>query len=133
MFFSNPYFLVASVVTQVIGLYWCWVNFWKMKEIKNYLVPALVRDDVDGRAVQLPARYKYADVRKSLNTSPGPLSFIEKLFGGKKATNHQEELFGAAGKNGKELYRSSIKFHTWLCVSQVVFYLMRLCYVIYLL
>ena len=158
-FITTPWFVIPSLFLQGIGLVWCFVNYWKIKEVKDMLIPTLVRDtttsttrtssrdgegvigtdvsglmavstDRSGSAIMLPPRYKDDTLRNALNTSPGPLAFIERLLckGGERQegqqqryTNNHEYLFGAAGKDGPEIYRFSIKLHTWLCVAQIVF------------
>jgi hypothetical protein len=55
------------------------------------------------------------------NSSSSIFGIIESFFG-KPASNKHEELFGAAGHAGPELYRNSIKFHTWFVVSQIAFW-----------
>jgi hypothetical protein len=61
------------------------------------------------------------ELRLALNPIPGPIAFIEHLSGGKSPTNNHEYLFGVSGKEGPEVYRNLIKFHTWLYVAQIVF------------
>ena len=124
-FITSPWFAIPSVLSQLFGIVWCIINYWKMKKIKNMLIPTLVRDGQGGAATLLPPRYKDDDLRLTLNTSPGPIAFIEQLSGGKSPTNKHEYLFGVSGKEGPEVYRNSIKFRTWLCVAQIVFSLVR--------
>ena len=70
-----------------------------MKEIKNMLLPTLVRDpmgseDEGGSAILLPPRYKEQSLRSSFNSSPWPIASIEDALGGEPATNSHEEPFG---------------------------------------
>lgn len=122
-FVTTPSFTIPAALFQVIALFWGLTNYGKLETIKNMLVPVLVRDSSNGAATMLPARYKNDIVRRRLNTSSGLIAIIEESFGGEKYTNDHEYLFGAAGKAGPELYRISIKFHTWLCVAQIVIFL----------
>lgn len=120
-FITASWFMVPFVASQVICLSWGIFNFWKMKKVKNMLIPTLVRDGANGEAILLPPRYMDEELRLELNTSPGPVAFIERALGGKPCTNDHECLFGAAGQKGPEIYKKSIKYHTWVCVSCLVF------------
>lgn len=120
-FITSPWFAVTSVFVHIIGIFWCIVNYWKVKEVKDMLIPALVKDVQNSNTTMLPPRYIYDEIRSSFNSSPEPIATIERIFGGKPHTNNHEYLFGAAGKEGPELYRYSIKLHTWTCVAQIVF------------
>ena len=120
-FITASWFMVPLVLSQVLCLSWGMFNFWKMKKIKNMLIPTLVRDGINGEATLLPPRYLEKELRMELNTSPGPIAFIERALGGKPCTNDHECLFGAAGQEGPEIYKKSIKYHTWACVSSLIF------------
>eukprot|EP00797_Seminavis_robusta_P015645 Sro2346_g324200.2 (233) ;mRNA; r:3514-4212 len=87
------------------------------------LVATLVRaGGPTGPAILLRPRFYDDELRAQFNSSPGWAAPIERaLTKGRPARNIQEELFGAAGADGPALYRNSIKFHTWLCVAQIVF------------
>lgn len=122
LFITSQYFFMPSVLFTLVGLAWGVFNFWKMKKVKNMLIPTLVKDGINGPATLLPPRYQDEELRSAVNTSPGPVAFIERIVGGKEARNKHEELFGVAGQNAPEIYRTSIKFHTWLCVAQIVFF-----------
>jgi hypothetical protein len=118
---------------QVFSLLWSLFNFWKLINIKSMLVPTLVRDGSEsGQAVLLPPRYLDPTLRGEFQSSPWWIvRVIERILArgiGKNAgtdpdaplTPH-EQLWGAAGKHGPEIYRNSIKFHTWLCVTGIVY------------
>ncbi len=136
-FITSEWFAVPSVLFHIIGIFWCIVNYWKMKEVKDMLIPTLVKDVGNsnelGGVILLPPRYVDDEIRNSFNSSPEPIATLERFFGGivsdgiesneraiATMTNH-EQLFGEAGKNGPELYRYSIKLQTWTCVAQIVF------------
>jgi hypothetical protein len=88
------------------------------------LVATLVRDDSDGQVVLLRPRYEDELLRNQFNSSPIWIQPIETFLasGEQSATNNiHEELFGTAGGNGPDIYRNSIKFHTWFCIAQFVF------------
>lgn len=90
--------------------------------MKEMLVPALARDSsTDCQAMLLPPRCEDEASLSEFDSSPSAFGWIESLFG-EPARNDQEKLFGSAGAAGPELYRNSIKFHTWLVVSQIVFW-----------
>jgi len=122
-FITNPWVVASRFAVQALTLVWSLFNYWKMAQIKNMLVATLVRDGMDGPAVLLKPRYQDELLRSQFNSSPGWVRPIEQFFtgGGTPARNPHEELFGAAGADGPALYRNSIKFHTWLCVAQIVF------------
>jgi hypothetical protein len=112
--------LISHSAGAIIGLSWGLWNFWKMTSIKDMLLPTLVRDSKGGdEAILLPPRYEVDELFQKFNSSPGIFGKIESFFG-KPARNRHEELFGAAGAAGPELYRNSIKFQMWLAVSQVL-------------
>lgn len=131
-FISTPLVLYPSIALQVTAIVWGMFNFWKMASIKSMLVPTLVRDGgPQGPAVLLPPRYQDEKLRQSFNSSPDWVKPIEEFFRKEKPTDGKEnngskafhtQLFGAAGESGPEMYRNSIKFHTWLCVTMIVFY-----------
>lgn len=121
-FIATPWFLIPSLLSGVFSILWCFGNYWKIKTIKNMLIPTLVRDRQSGQARMLPPKYKSDTLRQELNTSPGLFFIIiETLLGGReKPKNDHEYLFGISGGDGPEIYCTSIKFHTWLCVAQAV-------------
>lgn len=121
-FLASTAFFGVSSALAVIGLVWGLWNFWKLNAMKEILVPVLVRDSsTGGRATLLPPRYEDKKVMKEFNSSPFIFGWIESFFG-EPPRNDQEKLFGSAGAAGPELYRNSIKFHSWLIVSQIVFW-----------
>ena len=121
-FLASPEFFGVSSTFAIVGLMWgCW-NFWKLNAMKEMLVPVLVRDAGAGcNASLLPPRYEDDKLMEEFNSSPSIFGWVESFFS-EPARNKQEELFGAAGAAGPELYRNSIKFHTWLVVTQIVFW-----------
>ena len=121
-FLASRAFFGVSSAFAVIGLIWGLWNFWKLNAMKEMLVPVLVRDSSTGcRATLLPPRYEDKQLMKEFNSSPSIFGWIESFFS-EPPRNDQEKLFGAVGAAGPELYRNSIKFHTWLIVSQIVFW-----------
>jgi len=121
-FISTPWVFYPTVLLQVLCLAWGLYNFWKMAAIKGMLMPTLVRDGSgDGPAVLLPPRVEDKQIRRDFQSTPAFARFVEEPLG-KPATNSHEQLFGSAGANGPKLFLKSIKFHTWLCVAQIVFY-----------
>jgi hypothetical protein len=120
-FFSTTWVLLPTVGLQLFCLGWGILNFWKMAEIKSMLMPTLVRDaGLDGQVRLLPPAVENYSLRKEFDSTPAFLRPFERLFG-KPPENINSELFGEAGGNGPELYLTSIKFHTWLCVASIFF------------
>jgi len=121
-FLASPAFFGVSSTIAAVGLVWGLWNFWKLNAMKEMLVPALVRDSsTNCKATLLPPRYEDETLMKEFNSSPFIFAWIESIFG-EAPRNKQEKLFGAAGAAGPELYRNSIKFHSWLIVSQIIFW-----------
>ena len=145
-FLSSTGYVTASSFFVAMATIWGVWNFWKMVQIKHMLVPTLVRDTAArGSAVLLPPRYQDEQQLAKFQSSPFPFNVVESFFttalmGGKQEDNgnnnknnegpsppslsceNQEALFGAAGRHGPDLYRNSIKVHTWFVVAQLVFY-----------
>ena len=128
-FFSSPEALVPSVVIVSLSVLWGLTNFWKMSEIKSMMLPttALVEASENGAQAQsvhiLPPRFKVPREMKSFTSSPSFVGSVERFF----ASNEEEEspstissLYGEAG--GFEFYLSSLRFHTWLCITNIVFF-----------
>ena len=164
-FFGSAAFFGSSTVLALVTLLWGCFNFWKVSEIKQMLLPVLVRnsadqksnmdplvptlsnggiakvndddddddddDDVNG-VLLLPPRYEDADLLQDFHSSPGIFGWIEQWLtrhvgadnddDDDAILNNHVQLFGSAGKEGPELYRNSIKFHTWAVVVQIVFW-----------
>lgn len=95
-----------------------------MSQIKEMLVPPVVRDTSNGKATILPPRYKDELLLEQFDSSPSIFGWLESTLCGAATApmNDHEKLFGAAGSKGPEFYRNSIKLHTWLVVSQIVFF-----------
>jgi len=82
-------------LSQLFGIAW-FINYWKIRwrRLKTCCISTLVRaDGQGGAATLLPPRYKDDDLRLTLNTSPGPIAFIEQISGGKSPTSKHEYLF----------------------------------------
>lgn len=125
-FVTSPWFFFSSLAAQMFSLGWCIYNFWKLTSVKNMLIPTLVRDRFDssddhGQVIVLPPRYEDEALICNFNSSPMVGANVERFFGGIPGTNNHERLFGAAGAEGKHMFRNSIKIHTWFCVSQIIF------------
>ena len=135
-FISSTGYVAASTFFVALATVWGIWNFWKMVQIKDMLVPTLVRDAAaatttgssgggGSSAVLLPPRYEDDNQMKKFHSSPFPFGIVESIFtspANRQARNNQEALFGAAGRHGPELYSNSIKLHTWFVVAQLVFY-----------
>ncbi|KAL7519852.1 hypothetical protein ACHAWX_004606 [Stephanocyclus meneghinianus] len=125
-FFTTPTVLYSTIFLQVISLIWGMFNAWKMTSIKKMLLPTLVTDKQNGVASLLPPRYQDHVLLEQFNSSPSIFEWGENLFtkGGLKSAppkNTHEKLFGASGSKFPRVYRDSIRFHSWLCVSQIVY------------
>lgn len=125
-FLATPWVLYSTLLLQALSLVWAVFNSWKVGSVKRMLLPTLVRENADSEAVLLPPRYLDPLLLSEFDSSPGAFAMAERLFaGGGSATppprNAHEELFGAAGSEFAGAYRNSIRFHTWLCVAQIVY------------
>jgi hypothetical protein len=121
-FLGSPVFFWESTVIVAVTLIWGFFNFWKVSQIKIMLMPTLVRDSACGnKATLLPPRYENEELLSEFNSSPSIVGWIEKFYA-EAARNDHEALFGVAGAAGPELYRNSIKYHTWLIVCELVFW-----------
>lgn len=119
----SPGVLYPSILLQIISLFWGLFNFWKMASIKRMLCPTIVRCNRESdTAIFLPPRYEDEAMRKEFNSSPGFVEYVESFFVNEKSRNAHQELFGAAGGDGPELYANSIKLNLWLCVTQVILF-----------
>ena len=94
-----------------------------MTLIKNMALPRLANDPESGKAQILPPLLDNVQALKQfeLQTSPGWVQPIEAVWA-EPARTPFEASFGTAGAAGLELYRYSIKFQTWLCITQIVFF-----------
>jgi hypothetical protein len=123
-FLGSPAFFTVSTISVVLAAVWSAWNFYKMKQIKDMILPILVKcgkQQGGGEAQLLPPRYASPELFEQFNSSPGIIGAIESFFA-VPARNRQEALFGVAGAAGPALYRNSIKFHSWFVVSQIVFW-----------
>lgn len=120
-FFSTPWAIGPSVFTVLLSLIWGYWNCYKTTYIKYMLMPRLGRDEGTGAAKVFPPPVEFEHCRQNFNSSPPWVQPIEKVWA-KPARNDYDSLFGTAGAAGPALYRNSIKFHTWLCITNVVFF-----------
>lgn len=128
-FLTNPVFMPLGYVFMAFSLVWCLVNFWKLTCIKEMLLPVFIRDSSSGGdAVLLPPRYEDKQLLKQFNSSPNFIGWAESLIietkytGNGQSNNAHCQLFGKVGEKGPEIYLNSIKYHTWLVVSQIVWW-----------
>ncbi|KAL3925300.1 MAG: hypothetical protein SGILL_000506 [Bacillariaceae sp.] len=133
-FLDNPLFMLQTILAVTVSLIWCGVNFWKITQIKEMLLPILVREaspatmsNGQSGAMLVPPRYMDPTLHRAFNSSPSFVGWLERIFVGSSEVEYStlsthQQLFGAAGSEGPELYRNSIKYHTWLVVSVIVFW-----------
>jgi hypothetical protein len=119
-FFSNLFAFVPNTALQILSIGWSVLNFWKMSVIKRMIMPTLIKND-DGTARMLPPKVQSSKLRNAFDSTPASIRPLERWLG-KPARNIHEALFGEVGANGPDVYGSSIKYHTWLCVSAIVFF-----------
>lgn len=125
-FFATPWVLYSTLFLQGLSMVWAVFNFWKFSAIKKMLLPTLVKENTDSEAILLPPRYLDPVLLEKFNSSPSIFNWGEQFFtgGGSKSNpprNEHEALFGASGSTFPNVYRDSIRFHTWLCVAQIVY------------
>ena len=120
-FYSTPSAIIPSTLAVLLASGWGIVNVWKLTEIKYMLIPRLGKNPSTGETMILPPLVQSDAARKSFDSSPSWIQPVEG-FWGQPAKNHYDELFGTAGAAGVDLYRNSIKFQTWLCLTQIVFF-----------
>jgi hypothetical protein len=125
-FYETPWVFYPTMFFQGLSLTWALFNFWKMTVIKKMLLPTLVTDGVNGEAALLPPRYEIDELREDFNSSPSIFGWAEQFLtgGGSMVApprNKHEELFGAVGSKFEVVYRDSIRFSTWMCVSLLVY------------
>ena len=125
-FLASPTFLSLSFFTSGLAVVWSIANFWKMAQIKEMLMPMMLeQQDRQCAALLLPPKFRVDSILKEFNSSPSIVGLVEGIFVDRERhapRNAQERLFGTAGSAGPDLYRNSIKCHTWLVVSQIVFW-----------
>ena len=126
-FFSTPWVLYSSIVTVALSIIWGIWNCWKVTQIKYMLLPRLGRQQQDTDTgeviVILPPPIDNDHERERFVTTSTPfwVQALESIWS-KPATTSYEQLFGTAGAAGPELYRSSIQYQTWLCITNIVFF-----------
>ena len=126
-FFSTPWVLYPSIFTVVLSIVWGIWNCWKVTQIKYMLLPRLGRQQQDTDTgeviVILPPPIDNDHERERFVTTSTPfwVQALESIWS-KPATTSYEQLFGTAGAAGPELYRSSIQYQTWLCITNIVFF-----------
>ena len=120
-FFSTPWALGPSAFTMVLCFVWGIWNCWKLTQIKYMILPRLGKPDDNGAVEILPPPVDSPRARQEFVSSPSWVQPIESIWGERAQTSF-EELFGSAGAAGPELYRNSIKFQTWLCITHIVFF-----------
>lgn len=121
-FLGTPVYFWDSTALTAVTLLWCCFNFWNVTQIKMMLIPTLVRNSAGGNnATLLPPRYEDETLLSEFDSSPFIFGWMESFYAEPARSDH-EALFGVAGAAGPELYRNSIKFHTWLIVCNIVFW-----------
>lgn len=122
-FVSTPWAIIPSCLSVGISLLWGLWNCWKMTLIKYMALPRVGKDPESGKAQFLPAPLDNPQVLQwfESQTSPGWVQPIEAVWA-EPARTPFEACFGTAGAAGLELYRSSIKFQAWLCLTHIVFF-----------
>ena len=128
VFVSTWWFIIPNFLTQFTCVCWGVFNTWKMKKIKDMVVPILAENaGPNGESVILPPRYRVQSSNEFVNTSPGFTSSLERFIAGflkgsdTTTMNKQEKLFGAAGSAGKDMYLNSIKLNSWINTALFVF------------
>ena len=129
-FFSSPEALLPSLAIVSMSTVWGLVNFWKLSEIKSMMLPTLVEiQDGEGATSSttariIPPRSTFTSQMEQFSSSPRLLAFVEQVFARKEETPQEKSwdsgLFGAAGN--ADFYLASIRFHTWLCITAIVFF-----------
>jgi hypothetical protein len=120
-FFSTPSVIGPSVFTVVLSVVWGVWNCWKLTQIKYMMMPRLEKNLVNGKTEVLPPLMESTSSRRRFDSSPPWVRPIESIWA-KTPTTSLDELFGKAGAAGLNLYRNSIKYQTWLCLTHVVFF-----------
>jgi hypothetical protein len=142
-FVSTPSFVAGTSLAALGGMVWGGWNYWKMNEIKRMVLPAVQggRQADEGSVRMVDPPYLNATQLAAFDSSPSVFGWIEAavvstFFDGETPEEEDNEvcedldssqgrqlrLFGQAGESGPELYLRSIKFHTWLVTTQVVFW-----------
>lgn len=121
-FLGSPEFFVPNSLLVIASVVWALFNFWKVTQVKAMLVPLLVRDSsCNNRTILLPPRYRDKELLSNFNSSPSIFGWVENFFA-KPSKNDHHRLFGNVGSAGPAVYRNSIKYQTWLAVSQIILF-----------
>jgi hypothetical protein len=120
-FFSTPSVFGPSFITVVISFTWSLWNCWKLTQIKYMMMPRLAKDDNTKETEILPPLFESKASREAFDSSPIWIRPMENVWA-KPAVTPLDELFGAAGASGMDLYQNSIKYQAWLCVTHIVFF-----------
>jgi len=120
-FFSTPWAIWPSVFTVFSSFIWGIWNCWKMTEIKYMLLPRLGQTPSTAEADIIVAPIDIKEEREKFSSSPSWVQPLEALWA-KPAVTDYDRLFGAAGAAGLDLYRNSIKFQSWVCITNIVFF-----------
>jgi hypothetical protein len=120
-FFSTPSVIGPSVFTVGLSIVWGVWNCWKLTQIKYMMMPRLEKNPANGRTEVLPPLMDSPSSRQAFDSSPPWVRHIESIWAKTPKTDF-DELFGIAGAAGMKLYRNSIKYQIWLCLTHVVFF-----------
>lgn len=120
-FLKDAIAIVPSTITVLLSLVWGYFNAWKFTMIKKMIIPRLAEDSVSGEPIILPPAVDVDHLREKFCSSPNWVRPVEQIWAEPANTNY-EQLFGIAGGAGLELYLNSIKLHSWLCITNVVFF-----------
>jgi len=123
-FFSTPWAIIPSTLSVGLSLVWGTWNCWKMTLIKYMLLPQLGRDEATGAAQILAPPVDRTTAREAFASQTSSPAWVQPLEGvwSEPARTPFQELFGTAGAAGLHLYRNSIKFQAWLCITHIVFF-----------
>lgn len=115
-FFSTPTAFLPNLFVTLLSCLWGIFNCWKLTQIKYFVMPRLTQDE--NGTIQISSPLMETTTKFE---SPSWVKPIESIWA-KPAKTKYERLFGTAGAAGPDLYRSSVKFQTWLCITNIVFF-----------
>ena len=128
-FFSSLSALIPNALSVIVSLVWGWWNCQKLAELKYMLLPRILKvpgdskDEAQFEIVSPPI--DSSELRKefleSSMTRWGWFQSIESIWA-KPPQSKYDEIFGAAGGAGLDLYRNSIQKQTWFCITQIFFF-----------